>query len=118
LHALHADKATEKYRITFPKGEVPSAGAFWSVTMYQDHFLVLNPHNKYSVSSWMKPKVADDGSLTIYMQPTSPGSDLEVNWLPSAANAPGALTPLMRLYWPLEPALSGKWSPPPAVEVM
>jgi hypothetical protein len=108
----------KKYTITFPKGQLPPAGAFWSVTMYQDHFLVLNPRNKYSVSSWMNPKAADDGSVTIYMQPTSPGSGLEVNWLPSAAQAPGALTPLMRLYWPLSPALSGEWTPPPAVEVM
>jgi hypothetical protein len=108
----------KKYTITFPKGQVPPAGAFWSVTMYQDHFLVLNPRNKYSVSSWMNPKAASDGSVTIYMQPESPGADLETNWLPSAANAPGALTPLMRLYWPLQPALSGEWTPPPAVEVM
>jgi hypothetical protein len=86
--------------------------------MYQDHFLVLNPHNKYSVSSWMNPKAASDGSVTIYMQPESPGADLETNWLPSGANAPGALTPLMRLYWPLARALSGEWTPPAAVEVI
>jgi hypothetical protein len=28
----------KKYKITFPKGELPPAGAFWSVTNYQDHF--------------------------------------------------------------------------------
>jgi hypothetical protein len=107
----------KKYRITFLKGELPPAGAFWSVTNYQDHFLVLNSANKYSVSSWMNPKIASDGSLTIYLQPTSPGSDLEINWLPSSPSIPG-VTPLMRLYWPLPPALEGgKWSPPPAVEV-
>jgi len=65
----------------------------------------------------MNPKVADDGSVTIYREPTRPGADLEVNWLLSAAHARGALTPLMRLYWPLPPALSGEWIPPPVVEV-
>jgi hypothetical protein len=106
----------KKYKISFLKGEVPPAGAFWSVTNYQDHFLVPNNANKYSVSSWMKPKLASDGSLTIYLQPTSPGADLEINWLPSSPSIPD-LTPLMRLYWPLPPALDGTWTPPTAVEV-
>jgi hypothetical protein len=96
----------KKYTITFPKGQVPPAGAFWSVTMYQDHFLVPNSGSKYSVSSWMNPKLNNDGSLTIYMQPTSPGADKELNWLPSSASIPTP-TPLMRLYWPLAPALNG-----------
>jgi hypothetical protein len=107
----------KKYTITFAKGQLPPAGAFWSVTMYQDHFLVPNDPNKYSVSNWMNPKANSDGSVTIYMQPTSPGADMETNWLPSSAHNIGALTPLMRLYWPLPPALNGEWSAPPAVEV-
>jgi hypothetical protein len=85
--------------------------------MYQDDFLVPNSASKYSASEWMTPKLNDDGSLTIYMQPTSPGADKELNWLPSSGSIPTP-TPLMRLYWPLAPALDGTWSPPPAVEVM
>jgi len=107
----------KKYTLTFAKGQLPPAGAFWSVTMYQDHFLVPNSASKYSVSEWMNPKLNDDGSLTIYMQPTSPGADKELNWLPSSGGIPTP-TPLLRLYWPLAPALDGAWSPPPAVEVM
>jgi hypothetical protein len=105
------------YTLTFAKGQLPPAGAFWSVTMYQDHFLVPNSASKYSVSEWMNPKLNDDGSLTIYMQPTSPGAVKELNWLPSSGGIPTP-TPLLRLYWPLAPALDGAWSPPPAVEVM
>jgi len=82
----------------------------------QDHFLVPNSANKYSVSNWMNPKLNPDGSLTIYMQPTSPGADKELNWLPSSGTIP-APTPLMRLYWPLPPVLDGTWTPPPAVLV-
>jgi len=107
----------KKYTITFPKGQLPPAGAFWSVTNYQDHFLVPNKDGKYAVSNWMTPKAAADGSVTIYMQPTSPGADLEINWLPTSASIPTP-TPLMRLYWPLAAALDGTWYPPSAVEVM
>jgi hypothetical protein len=107
----------KKYTITFPKGQVPPAGAFWSVTNYQDHFLIPNASNKYSVSNWMNPKLNADGSLTIYLQPTSPGAGKETNWLPTSGSIPSP-TPLMRLYWPLPPALDGTWTPPPAVEVI
>jgi hypothetical protein len=106
----------KKYTLTFAKGQLPPAGAFWSVTMYQDQFLVPNSAGKYSVSDWMNPKMDDDGTLTIYMQPTSPGADRDINWLPSSASIL-TTTPLMRLYWPLAPALDGAWSPPAAVEV-
>jgi hypothetical protein len=41
--------------------------------------------NKFSVSSWMNPKLDSDGSLTIYIQQTSPGADLElIGYLPLA----------------------------------
>jgi hypothetical protein len=106
----------KKYKLTFPKGQLPPAGAFWSVTNYQNHFLIPNSANKFSVSSWMNPKTDGDGSLTIYFQPTSPGADLEINWLPTSGSIP-AMTPLMRLYWPLPEALSGTWVPPPVVEI-
>jgi hypothetical protein len=55
----------KKYTLTFAKGQLPPAGAFWPVTNYQDHFLVPSSPNKYSVSDWMNPKFSNDGSLTI-----------------------------------------------------
>jgi hypothetical protein len=105
----------KKYTITFAEGQVPPAGGFWSVTNYQNHFLIPGT-TKFSVSDWMNPKKNGDGSLTIYLQPTSPGVDKELNWLPTSASIP-MVTPLMRLYWPSPPALNGAWNPPPAVEV-
>jgi hypothetical protein len=105
----------KKYTITFPKGQLPPAGAFWSVTNYQNHFLIPGT-TKFSVSNWMNPKADSDGSVTIYMQPTSPGADKEINWLPTSGSIP-MMTPLMRLYWPLPIALDGTWTPPSAVEV-
>ena len=85
------------------------------MTNYQNHFLIPGT-TKFSVSDWMNPKKNSDGSLTIYLQPTSPGADKELNWLPTSASIP-MMTPLMRLYWPLPSALNGSWYPPPAVEV-
>ena len=105
----------KKYTITFAKGQLPPAGAFWSVTNYQNHFLIPGT-TKFSVSGWMNPKANSDGSVTIYLQPTSLGADKELNWIPTSGSIP-MMTPLMRLYWPLPPALDGRWNPPPAVEV-
>jgi hypothetical protein len=76
---------------------------------------VTNSLDKFSVSNWMNPKLNDDGSLTIYMQPDSPGSDKEVNWLPTSGSVPH-MTSLMRLSWPLPSVFTGKWEPPAAVE--
>ena len=64
----------------------------------------------------MNPKANSDGSVTIYLQPTSLGADKELNLIPTSGSIP-MMTPLMRLYWPLPPALDGRWNPPPAVEV-
>ena len=58
----------KKYTITFAKGQLPPAGAFWSVTNYQDHFLIPNAANKYSVSEWMNPKQADRFDAQSYDQ--------------------------------------------------
>jgi hypothetical protein len=50
-----------------------------------------------------------DGGLTLYIQHTSPGKDLESNWLP-APNAP--FFAVLRLYWPKMEALEEQWKAP------
>jgi hypothetical protein len=99
-----------KYAIHFAKDEIPPVSAFWSITLYDtEGFQVANPLNRFAVSSWMPFKRDADGSLTLYFQNESPGSDRESNWLP-APKGPFNLT--MRLYAPKSEALTGLWNPP------
>ncbi len=110
------DCSKNRYTLTFPKGQFPPANAFWSVTMYdgKTQLLIENPINRYLINSPMLPnlKKNDDGSLTIYIQKDSPCKEKESNWLPAPD---GPIYVVMRLYWPKEQALDGKWQPP-AVE--
>ena len=103
--------AANNYRLHFEKGDTPPVDAFWSVTLYDSQgFQIANPLNRFAVSSWMPFKYNADGSLDLYFQNESPGSDKEANWLP-APKGPFNLT--MRLYAPRSEALTGKWNPPP-----
>jgi hypothetical protein len=100
-----------KYVVRFGKNEIPPVDAFWSITLYDpEGFQVANSINRFAVSSWMPFKYDADGSLTLYIQNESPGSERESNWLP-APKGPFNLT--MRLYAPKSEALTGRWNPPP-----
>lgn len=102
-----------KYKIHFDKATMPPVDAFWSITLYDEEgFQVANSLNRFAVSSWMPFKFNADGSLDLYFQNESPGTDNEANWLP-APKGPFTLT--MRLYAPKSDALTGKWNPPPVV---
>jgi hypothetical protein len=100
-----------KYTLHFEKGAMPPVNAFWSITLYDNEgFQVGNPLNRFAVSSWMPFKSNADGSLDLYFQNDSPGTDQEANWLPAPK---GAFNLTMRLYAPQSDALTGKWNPPP-----
>jgi hypothetical protein len=107
------DCSKQRYTLTFPKGQLPPVHAFWSVTMYdaKTQLLVENPINRYLINSPMLPHLRrnEDGSVTIYIQKESPGKAMESNWLPAPD---GPIYVAMRLYWPKEEALNGKWKPP------
>jgi hypothetical protein len=113
------DGSKHKYTLTFPAGQLPPVNAFWSVTMYdgKTELLIKNPIDRYLINSPMLPgmKRNADGSLTIYIQKDSPGTEKESNWLPAPD---GPIYLVMRLYWPKTEAPSilppgeGTWSPP------
>ena len=105
---------SNRYTLRFAAGELPPVEAFWSLTMYRlpESLLVANPLDRYLLNSPMLPnfKKDSDGGLTLYFQNESPGKDLESNWLPAPK---GPFMLVMRLYWPKETALDGKWTAPP-----
>jgi hypothetical protein len=107
-----------KYVIRFAKGQVPPVKGFWSITMYDAAFyFVANPINRYSISARQKLKANADGSIDLYIQNESPGTDKESNWLPAPK---GKFQLMLRMYWPTETQpsiIDGTWSPPPAKKV-
>ncbi|HEY1907839.1 MAG TPA: DUF1214 domain-containing protein, partial [Myxococcaceae bacterium] len=106
-----------RYTVTFPRGQVPPVGGFWSLTLYDEHhFFAPNSLKRYSVGTKNETlELGADGSLTIYVQSDSPGPDKESNWLPAPAGAPFSL--FLRAYWPQPQIAEGKWKPPPASPV-
>lgn len=99
------------YVLHFNKDELPPVHAFWSVTMYDAQgFPVANPLNRFAIGDRDELKYNPDGSLDIYLQSDSPGTERESNWLPSPAQ--GQLGVTMRLYEPKAPILDGRWNPP------
>ena len=102
-----------RYVMRFPKGQLPPARGFWSLTMYDDkYFFVNNPINRYSISARQNLKANSDGSTDLYIQNEFPGTDKESNWLPAPA---GKFILMMRLYWPNESSpsiINGSWAPP------
>ena len=107
------DGAAYRYVMRFPKGQLPPARGFWSVTMYDaNFFFVANPIDRYSISARQNLKANADGSTDLYIQNESPGTGKEANWLPAPK---GKFVLMMRMYWPSEKTpsiVNGTWSPP------
>ncbi len=103
--------AENDYVLRFTKDEIPPAGAFWSLTMYDaEGFQVANTLNRFAIGDRDKLTYNADGSLDLYIQNESPGADKEANWLPAPKSGPLGLT--LRLYAPKQQALDGRWNPP------
>lgn len=113
LPFLRHYEGSEKWVLTFAKGQLPPVSGFWSLTMYdKDYFFVANPLNRYSISPRQDLKANADGSVDLYIQHESPGADKESNWLPAPADK---FILMMRLYWPEESnpsILDGSWTVP------
>ena len=101
-----------RYTLRFPRGELPPARAFWSVTMYDDGpYLVDNPIDRYAIGDRTSGlRRGKDGSLTIHLSRTPPRSAAErANWLPAPR---GRFRLALRLYEPERSVLRGSWKPP------
>jgi hypothetical protein len=95
------------------KGLTPPVNGFWSLTLYNEHhFFAPNTLNRYSLGTKNKGlQYNADGSLTLYVQAGSPGSDKESNGLPAPKD--GDFSLYVRTYWPKVEATDGSWTPPP-----
>jgi hypothetical protein len=86
------------YQLTLPKN-IPAKN-FWSVTAYHPdtRSLLQNGQEKPSISSYDKPEVNDDGSVTIWFAPEAPEGK-EKNWIKTILGEGWEI--LLRLYGPL-----------------
>ncbi|MBO3274312.1 DUF1254 domain-containing protein [Pseudomonas schmalbachii] len=102
---------SHSYQVTFAAGQEPPVQGFWSLTLYNQHHLFsANELNRYSLGTKNKDlKHNADGSLTLYVGPTSPGKDKEANWLPSPKEP---ISLYLRAYWGKEGVTGGSWKPP------
>jgi hypothetical protein len=85
---------SNRYTVTFARGQTPPVNGFWSLTMYNDkHFFVPNQTNRYSLGTKNKDlKLNADGSLTLYIQAEAPDGDQRSNWLPAPPDADFSMT--------------------------
>ena len=108
-----------KYTLHIDPSDPPPVNAFWSLTVYElpQSLLSANPINRYLINSTMMKslKRGSDGTVTLYLQHDSPGEDLEANWLPVPS---GPFWTILRLYWPKDAALDGRWKQPPLVRTV
>jgi len=102
----------KRYIMHFAPGQLPEVKAFWSITMYDPTYnLVDNPINRYAIGNrTLDLKKDADGGLTLYIQGDTPGKDKESNWLPSPKT--GSFLVIMRTYMPGTEIVEQKWAPP------
>ena len=98
------------YKLRFDADDLPPAGAFWSLTLY-DHegFQIPNDLDRCALGDRDPLRREPDGSLELLIQHKDPGQERASNWLPSQ---PGAFALFLRLYEPRAQALDGTWKPP------
>ncbi len=100
------------YVLKFPKGELPEAERFWSITAYTPESIELvdNPANKYVVASYTPGlQFNADGSLSVYLARQLPAAVPMANWLPIP---PRAFNIMLRVYGPEGKVAEDRYVPP------
>jgi hypothetical protein len=93
--------AMHDYVIRMSKQDLPPAGPFWSITLYdtKNGFFIPNNCKKYSVGENAGMKLDKDGGIAIYIAAKKPKGVPEENWLPINRQDEGIGT-IMRIYVP------------------
>lgn len=107
----HDLSGQHRYTLHFKREEIPEAKAFWSITLYDERFnLVDNPIQRYAIGSLTDGlKWGADGSLEILMQHERPAPELESNWLPVPK---GKFNLFLRTYLPGAQVMDQRYAPP------
>ena len=106
--------AQHDYVVRMTKDQLPPAGAFWSLTLYDtaNGFFIPNEHKKYSVGENAGMKLNADGGIDVYVAAEQPEGVPAENWLP-INRRDESLDIILRIYVPdLEKFKS--WSAPKA----
>lgn len=103
------------YTITFAKDALPERFAkyFWSIIAVDSerHRVLPNPMNRFLLNRETNPRLAEDGSLTLYFAAEKPADAPEGNWLPTPRGQDYRLT--FRFYGPRGGVKDGSYYPPP-----
>jgi hypothetical protein len=104
-----------KYVLNFPATGLPPVDAFWSLTLYEADFsLVENPINRYSIGDRTAGlRYGSDGSLEIQIQNRAP-EEGNSNWLPAPE---GSYQLVLRTYQPKPALFNGDYKIPPLQNV-
>lgn len=111
--AGHPFVPSGRYELRFGADELPPVDAFWSLAAYTaaDLNLIANPVDRYSIGDHGGGLVrAEDGSLTLVLQPDAPDGGVDGNWLPTSGTQPWFL--ILRMYRPGPTVLDGTWRCP------
>ncbi|UCF42087.1 MAG: DUF1214 domain-containing protein [Gemmatimonadota bacterium] len=106
--------AMHDYVIRMTRDELPPAGAFWSLTLYDldQGFFIPNDRRKYSVGENAGMELNANGGIEIYVAAEQPAGVPAENWLPIERRDQD-LNLILRIYEPdLEKMKT--WTPPRA----
>ncbi|KAI0559326.1 hypothetical protein FGB62_157g027 [Gracilaria domingensis] len=96
-----------KYTIHFEPDGQPIVNSFWSITMYNSLYnLVENPIDRYSLGDRSSMMTGPDGSLTMYLHREAPPHK-EENWLPTPSE--GRFLLILRAYLPGYEMVGQRW---------
>ena len=108
----------EGSQLRFEAGQLPPANWFWSLTLYDSETTAMYPNDtqRYNIGSKTKGlTMADDGSLTIFIQHQEPTEKAKrSNWLPAPK---GQIYMVLRLYGAKPEVMDGSWTPPPVTKI-
>jgi hypothetical protein len=102
------------YVIHVDAEDLPPAGPFWSMTLYDsaNGFFIPNDHMKYSVGENAGMQLNAEGGIDVYIAAEAPEGVALENWLPINRRDED-IDVILRVYVPDLEAVHS-WSPPPA----